>query len=201
MQLPLDSYTRPDLSLTRSLQRWEFPKTDLTAAAVFTFHYFTKNGFKHAILHFVIWCWWIKSTDSDMVADTQFHKFYGRSFARVLYLFLMRYLIIGRWLPWVRPGSTGRTISVRNRSAHWYYITRLEGGGKLCMVLLHIKYTWQKIDLSQTVTHIVVRYWDMVTFHMEEELSGGRAKSKYFWRGSSCRSLSHYVFAQEKDSF
>ena len=25
-----------------------------------------------------------------MVADTQFHKFYGRPFARVLYLFLMK---------------------------------------------------------------------------------------------------------------
>ena len=26
----------------------------------------------------------------DMVAGTQFHKFYGRPFARVLYLFLMK---------------------------------------------------------------------------------------------------------------
>ena len=26
----------------------------------------------------------------DMVVDTQFHKFYGRLFARVLYLFLMK---------------------------------------------------------------------------------------------------------------
>ena len=26
----------------------------------------------------------------DMVVDTQFHKFYGRPFARVLYLFLMK---------------------------------------------------------------------------------------------------------------
>ena len=26
----------------------------------------------------------------DVVADTQFHKFYGRPFARVLYLFLMK---------------------------------------------------------------------------------------------------------------
>ena len=42
----------------------------------------------------------------DMVVDTQFHKFYGRPFARVLYLFLMK--DIGRWLPWVLPGSTGR---------------------------------------------------------------------------------------------
>ena len=37
----------------------------------------------------------------DLVVDTQFHKLYGRPFACVLYLFLMRY--IGRWLPWVFP--------------------------------------------------------------------------------------------------
>ena len=43
----------------------------------------------------------------DMVVDTQFHKFYGRPFARVLYLFLMK--DIGRWLPWVLPG-VNRTI-------------------------------------------------------------------------------------------
>ena len=42
----------------------------------------------------------------DMVVDTQFHRFHGRPFARVLYVFLMK--DIGRWLPWVPPGSTGR---------------------------------------------------------------------------------------------
>ena len=42
----------------------------------------------------------------DMVVSTQFHKFYGRSFVRVLYLILMK--DIGRWLPWMLPGSTGR---------------------------------------------------------------------------------------------
>ena len=26
----------------------------------------------------------------DMVVDTQFHKFYGKPFARILYLFLMK---------------------------------------------------------------------------------------------------------------
>ena len=41
-----------------------------------------------------------------MVVNTQFHKFYGRSFARVVYLFLIN--DIGRWLPWMLPGSTGR---------------------------------------------------------------------------------------------
>ena len=36
-----------------------------------------------------------------MVVDTQFHKFYDRPFARVLYIFLMKE--VGRWLPWVLP--------------------------------------------------------------------------------------------------
>ena len=62
----------------------------------------------------------------DMV-NTQFHKFYARSFARVLYLILMT--DIGRWLPWMLPGSTGRfsitilrsedTIAVAKTSDSW----------------------------------------------------------------------------------
>ena len=53
----------------------------------------------------------------DMVVNTQFHKFHGRPFARVLYVFLMK--DIGRWLPWVPPGSTGYTDdnTVRQRFA------------------------------------------------------------------------------------
>ena len=65
----------------------------------------------------------------DMVVGTQFHKFHGRPFARVLYAFLMK--DIGRWLPWVQPGSTGRFYKdhvVHNHSAHEYYITLIEGG-------------------------------------------------------------------------
>ena len=50
----------------------------------------------------------------------------GRS--RVFYLFLMK--DIGRWLPWVLPGSAERfhKDDVRNHSAHGYYSTRMEGG-------------------------------------------------------------------------
>ena len=65
----------------------------------------------------------------DMVVDTQFHKFYGRPFARVLCSSLMN--DIGRGLPWVLPGSTGRFYKgdvAHNHSAHGYYITRIEGG-------------------------------------------------------------------------
>ena len=64
----------------------------------------------------------------DIVIDTQFHKFHGRPFARVLYLLLMKG--IGRCLPWVLPGSTGRFYKddvVHHHSAHGYYITRKEG--------------------------------------------------------------------------
>ena len=39
----------------------------------------------------------------DVVVDTKFHKFYGRPFARVLYLFLMK--DIGRWLPGCYQGQ------------------------------------------------------------------------------------------------
>ena len=46
-----------------------------------------------------------------MVVNTQFHKIYERSFARVLYFTLMK--DIGRWLPWMLPGSTGR-FSITN---------------------------------------------------------------------------------------
>ena len=32
----------------------------------------------------------------DMVVDTQFHKFHGRPFARVLHVFLMKDILVGR---------------------------------------------------------------------------------------------------------
>ena len=65
-----------------------------------------------------------------MVADTQFHKFYGRPFARVLYLFLMK--DIDRSVtPLGVTRVTGRFYKddvVHNHSAHGYYITHMEGG-------------------------------------------------------------------------
>ena len=91
----------------------------------------------------------------NMVVDTQFHKFYGRPFARVLHLFLTK--DIGRWLPWVLPGSTGRFYKddvVHNHSAHRYYITRMEGGVRFawyCGYMLNrIKQNWAK-----TAIHII----------------------------------------------
>ena len=112
----------------------------------------------------------------DMVVDTQFHKFYGRSFARFLYVFLMK--DIGRWLPWMLPGPTGRFYKderavVHNHSAHGYYITRIEGGVRYAWygyTLKRIKRNWAK-----TAIHII-RELDLVTFHMKYNLSDGTSK-------------------------
>ena len=105
----------------------------------------------------------------DMVVDTQFHKFHGRPFTRVLYVFLMK--DIGRWLPWVPPGSTGRFYKddvVHNHSAHRYYITRIEGGVRYawyCYMLNRIKQNWAKNAIH------IIRELDLVTFHMKDNLS------------------------------
>ena len=67
----------------------------------------------------------------NQIYDTvvaQFHKFYGRPFARALYLLKKN---IGRRLSCVLPGSTGRFYkdhAVYNHSAYVCYITRIEGG-------------------------------------------------------------------------
>ena len=89
----------------------------------------------------------------DMVVDTQSHKFYGRPFARVLHLFLMK--AMGQWLPWVLPGSTGwfyKADVVHNHSAHGYYITRMEGGVRYawycCYMLNRIKQNWSKTAIQ-----------------------------------------------------
>ena len=112
----------------------------------------------------------------NMVVDTQFHKFYGRPFARVVYLSLMK--DIGRWLPWVLPGSTGRFYKddvVHNHSAHGYYITRMEGG---------VRYTWYyccymlnrtKQNSAKTAIHITQELV-LVTFHIEDHLSDEASK-------------------------
>ena len=51
---------------------------------------------------FIVWWLWTKYTIRQVAVDTQFHNFYGRSFARVLF-FLVK--VIGRWLPWMLPGQ------------------------------------------------------------------------------------------------
>ena len=52
-------------------------------------------------------------TPEDIVANTQFHKFYGRSFARVLnphegYSSVTPLVATPSCYPWLLPGSTGR---------------------------------------------------------------------------------------------
>ena len=105
---------------------------------------------RHA--HWARWCYvsfviclWITFTIWLLIlSSTSFH---GRPFARVVYVFLMKY--IGGWLPWVLPGSTGRFYKddvVHDHSAHGYYITRIEGGIRyICMILLHVKQNRSKL--------------------------------------------------------
>ena len=81
----------------------------------------------------------------DMMVDTQFHKFHGRPFARVLYVFLMKD-IIGRWLPWVLPGSTWRFY--KNDVVHNHY----------CYVLKRIKENWAKNVIHVMHTRIESGY-------------------------------------------
>ena len=120
----------------------------------------------------------------DMVADTQFHKFHGRPFARVLYVFLLKYTkYTGRSVtPWVLPGSTGRFCKddvVHNHSAHEYYITRMEGGVRyICMILLHVK---QNNTKAKSAIHMI-RELDLVTFHVKDYLSDGTSKIDVYVR-------------------
>ena len=114
----------------------------------------------------------------DMVVDTQFHKFYSRSFARALYLFLMK--DIGQWLPWGLPGSTGRLKKddvVHYRSAHGYYMTRMKGGVRYawygCYMLTRIQQNWGKTAIHK------IRELGLVTFHVKDIWVMRRAKSMY----------------------
>ena len=82
----------------------------------------------------------------DMVV-AQFHKFYGRPFARVLDVFLMKG--VGRWLPWVLPGSTGRFY--KDDDVHKTFCARIlynqhRGRGQICMLLLHVKQNKTKLS-------------------------------------------------------
>ena len=125
-------------------------------------------------------------------------QFYGRPFTRGLYLFLMK--DIGRWLPWVLPGSTGRFYEddvVHSHSAHGYYITRMEGGVRYAWYCLHVKQN--KKNWAKTAIHIL-RELDLVTFHTKDYLSDEASKidvriwwyknSKLQVRGTPCKCCS-----------
>ena len=122
--------------------------------------------------------------DCNTVADTQFHKFHGRPFARVLYVFLLKYTkYTGRSVtPWVLPGSTGRFCKddvVHNHSAHEYYITRMEGGVRYawyCYMLNRITQNW-----AESAIH-TIRELDLVTFHVKDYLSDGTSKIDVYVR-------------------
>ena len=90
-----------------------------------------------------IWCLWNTSTIWLLIlSSTSFMV--GRS--RGLYLFMKD---IGRWLPWVLPGSTGRFYKddvVHNQ--HGSCITGMEGGVRYawycCCMLNRAKQNWAK---------------------------------------------------------
>ena len=110
-----------------------------------------------------------------MVVDTQFHKFYGRPFARVLYSLLMK--DIGRWLSCVLPGSTGRLYKddrVHNHAAHGYYTTRMEGGVRFAWYCCYML-TWIQQKWAKTAIHII-REFNLVTFQMKDYLSDEASK-------------------------
>ena len=121
----------------------------------------------------ILSCLWI--TYFNTIWLLIFHKFYGRPFARVLDVFIM---VLGRWLPWMLPGSTGRFYKderdvVHNHSAHGSYITRIEGGVRYewyCYVLKRTIQNWAK-----TAIHVILEL-DLVTFHMKFNLSDGTSK-------------------------
>ena len=65
----------------------------------------------------------------DTIADNELHKFHGRPFARVLYVFLMRDWSV---TPLSATRVNGRFYKdvVRSHFAHGYYITRIEEGAR-----------------------------------------------------------------------
>ena len=94
----------------------------------------------------------------DMVVDAQFHKFYCRPRPHLLYAFVMK--DIGRWLPWVLPGSTGQLYkddAVHNHSAHENYITPIEGRCKIYVMLLHVQHNQTKIGKNCHPYNMIIR--------------------------------------------
>ena len=65
-------------------------------------------------ISFIIWFLLSKPTIWLLILS-----FTIKSFARVLYFILME--DIGRWLPWMLPGSTGRFSITTLQAVHWYY--------------------------------------------------------------------------------
>ena len=75
----------------------------------------------------------------DTAVDAQFHKLYGRPFARVLYLFLMK--DIGRWLPWVLAGSAGVNIEKRQ-----LWVRTMGGWNSTLQAAWHVRHAhWPRL--------------------------------------------------------
>ena len=107
-------------------------------------------------ISFVIWCLWTKTSVWSLTFSyTSFTA--GRS--RVFYIYSSR-KDTGRWLPWVRPGSTERfykDVVVRNHSAHGYYNPH-RWRGNICMILLHVKQNQTKLRKNCHAYNTIIRY-------------------------------------------
>ena len=129
-----------------------------------------------------IWCTWYVSYISTIwlfywSSSTSF--FYGRPFARVLYLFLVdRY----RSVTPLSVTRVNRTILhlddvVHNHSAHGHYITRMEGGVRYarycCYTLSRIKQNWAKTAIHKN--------WIWLHFIYNTIWVMRRAKSMYVY--------------------
>ena len=87
--------------------------------------------------------------NDDMVVDTQFHKFYGRPFARVIYLFIPH----ERYRSVTPLGVTrvNRTV-LQGRCCPQPFCARIlynprGGRGKICMILLlHVEQNKTKLS-------------------------------------------------------
>ena len=102
---------------------------------------------------------------------------------------------IGRWLPWVLPGSTGRFYKddiVHNHSAYGYYNPH-KGRGKMCMMLLHVKQN--KTKLSKKCHHYKTRIGSSYSsyerqFEWWNEQNRCTYVKKLQVRGASCKCCS-----------
>ena len=107
---------------------------------------------------FVIWCLWITCTIWLLIfSSTSFMVGRSRVFY-TWYVFLMK--DIGRWLPWVLPGSTGQCYKDERDVVHNDLRTDTmnphRGRGRICIILLHVENNRQ--NWAKTAIHIIRCY-------------------------------------------
>ena len=112
--------------------------------------------------------WYRYSVSQDIV----------NSFARVLHSFLMKDILVGRWLRWMLPGSTGQFYKNDSRSQRFcalmlLYITRVEENNYIivclsCDNVQHELQRWSLINIpekrrppkqKETYGHSLTPFW------------------------------------------